>query len=257
MKKSFWIRKAFEPKKFYDYDDIKYKGIRNVRNLFDLSIDEDCYKPIKTNDAFNGYHIECKRSKGDRGKTLSMKEYLDMIKPYLSNIINNHKTQGKWKVHSDSTIINYKTQGEWKIQLTMTINFMASKDFVKTRTMHAKSNNIEIMIGNETDELIRELFDSLLQRYQEGLEESMRGSEFLFDSIDLLCYKIHKISLNRNGSYIDFHEWLKNKKTTINPKNNDDNYFQYAFIDQYNWKGADFPSSLKTRMNHTIWLIYI
>ena len=94
-----------------------------------------------------------------------MKEYLDMIKSYLSNIINNHKTQGKWKVHSDSTIIDYKTQGEWKIQLTMTINFMASKDSVKTHTMHAKSNNIEIMIGNETDELIRELFDSLLQRY--------------------------------------------------------------------------------------------
>ena len=85
----------------------------------------------------------------------------------------------------------------------------------------------------------------------------MRGSEFLFDSIDLLCYKIHKISLNRNGSYIDFHEWLKNKKTTINPKNNDDYCFQYAFIDQYNWKEADFQSSLKTRMNHAIWLIYI
>ena len=44
--------------------------------------------------------------------------------------------------------------------------------------MHTKSNNIEIMVGSETDEIIKELFKSLLQRYQEGLEESMKGSEF-------------------------------------------------------------------------------
>ena len=68
--------------------------------------------------------------------------------------------------------------------------------------MHKKSNNIEIMMGTETDEIIQELFKSLLQRYQEGLEESMRGSEFVFDSVNSLYDKPHKISLNRGRSYI-------------------------------------------------------
>ena len=90
------------------------------------------------------------------------------------------------------------------------------------------------MMGNERDEIIDELFESLLQRYQEGLEESVKGSEFVFDSIDLLYYKLHKISLNRGGSYIDSTEWLKNKKATINPKNNDGKYFQFAITEALN-----------------------
>ena len=66
----------------------------------------------------------------------------------------------------------------------MAINFISSKDSDETRTMHAKSNNVEIMMGSETNEIIEELFKSFLQRYQEGLEESMRGSKFIFDSVD-------------------------------------------------------------------------
>ena len=75
------------------------------------------------------------------------------------------------EVHSGSEVIDYKTQGEWKIQLTMIINFISSKDSDEIRTMVTKSNNIEIMMGNETDEIIEELFESLLQKYQEGLEQ--------------------------------------------------------------------------------------
>ena len=92
------------------------------------------------------------------------------------------------------------------------VNFISSKHSDETHTMHTKSNNIEIMMGNETDEVIKELFKSHLQKYQEGLEESMKGNEFVFDSIDLLHYKLYKISLNRGGSYIDSPEWLKKKK---------------------------------------------
>ena len=132
--------------------------------------------------------------------------------------------------------------------------------------MHTKSDNIKIMIGNETDEIIEEPFDSFLQKYQEGLEKSMKGSEFIFGGVDLLYYKLLKISLNRGGSYIDS-EWLKNKKATINLKNNDDKCFKYAvtvaskyqsvktgpqriskikpFINQYNWKERSFPSHKK------------
>ena len=39
-----------------------------------------------------------------------------MIRPYLSDVINDHKTQGEWRIHADNTIIKYKTQSEWKIQ---------------------------------------------------------------------------------------------------------------------------------------------
>ena len=52
-------------KKYYDYDDIECRGIRNVRDLFDLSIDEDYYKPIIVKDAFNGNYIQYE-SKGDK-----------------------------------------------------------------------------------------------------------------------------------------------------------------------------------------------
>ena len=73
------------------------------------------------------------------------------------------------RVHSRNEVINYETQfREWKIQVTMAINFISSKDSKETRTMHTKSDNIEIMMVSETDEIINECFDSLLQKYQDG-----------------------------------------------------------------------------------------
>ena len=68
----------------------------------------------------------------------------------------------------------------------MTINFISSKDFDEIHTINTKSHNTEIIVGKETDETIEELFKSLLQRCQEGLKESLRESEFVFDSVDLL-----------------------------------------------------------------------
>ena len=59
------------------------------------------------------------------------------------------------------------------------------------------------MNGIEMNYIINELFKSFLRRYQEGLETKMKGSEFIFESVDLLYYSLHKISLNRGGSYID------------------------------------------------------
>ena len=91
----------------------------------------------------------------------------------------------------------------------MQINFISSKDSEEARAIHTKSRNIEIMMGNETDEIIEELCESLLHKYQEGLEESMRGSEFIHDSVDLLYYHLQKIGLKRVGSCIDSSEWLK------------------------------------------------
>ena len=147
----------------------------------------------------------------------------------------------------------------------MSINFISQKDSNETRTMYTKSDNIEIMVSSETNEIIEEPFKPLLQRYQEELEESMKGSDFISDSFDLLCYQLQKTSPKRTGSsYIDFPKWLKCKKATINLKNSNNNCFQYAlttalnyqgikkclqrisktkpFINQYNWKEIDFPA---------------
>ena len=123
----------------------------------------------------------------------------------------------------------YKSKGEWKIQLTAAINFTSLKpDSDETRVMHTKSDNAEIMIGSDTNDVIKEPFKSFLQRSQEGVPEKMKGSEFEFDGVNLLYYDFIKISLNRGGSYIESAKWIKDKKSTINPKNNDYKCFQYA-----------------------------
>ena len=90
----------------------------------------------------------------------------------------------------------------------MSISFMSSKDFEETRNMRTKSHNVEILMGSETNDIIKELFESILQKYQEGLIEKMRESEIVFDSVDLLYYQLHKISLKRpremyNGGFWD------------------------------------------------------
>ena len=72
-----------------------------------MPIDKDYYKPIITNGTFNNNYIKYKR-KGNKDKVLTPSEYLNMIRPYLSDIINDHKTQGEWRTHSDNTIINHR-----------------------------------------------------------------------------------------------------------------------------------------------------
>ena len=84
----------FKPEKYDDCDDTEYQGIRDVKDLFDLSINEDYYKPIITNGAFNNNYIQYE-SKGNKDKILTPSEYLDMIRPYLSDIIKDRKTQGE------------------------------------------------------------------------------------------------------------------------------------------------------------------
>ena len=65
----------FKLKKYFDYDDIEYKGIRDLRNLLKLSINDYCYKPIITNDTFNSNYIEYK-SKGIKIKSYQLKNVL-------------------------------------------------------------------------------------------------------------------------------------------------------------------------------------
>ena len=234
--------------KYHDYDDYEYKGIKDIKYLFKLSIDKDYYKLILVKSGYNGNYVQYE-SKG--GKMLTLKEYLALIETYLRELINY-----------------YKKKDEWKLQLTAKINFISLKPGSdETRIVHTRSDNEEFMNGDDTDEIIKGLFESFLQKYEEILQNKMKGSDFEFDGVNFSYYDFNKISLNRGGSYIDSPKWLKDKKSAINPKNNDDKCFQYAvtlalnldkikkdpqriskikpFIDQCNWEDIDFPSISK------------
>ena len=91
-------------------------------------------------------------------------------------------------------------------------------------------------------------------------------SNFVFESVDLLSYHLHKTNLKSGKSYIKSPEWVLNKRATIIPKNTDNKCFQYSvtvalnhqnienhperisniksFIDQYNWESIEFPARL-------------
>ena len=113
--------------------------------------------------------------------------------PYLEKMINNYK----------ATITDFNNlSGVWKIQLIMRINFVSSLDPEKNRVMNSKSDNIEIMMGTETNDIFKELFESFLKRYQKNLEEKIKDGIFVFESVDLLYYSLHKIALKGGGSYI-------------------------------------------------------
>ena len=148
------------------------------------------------------------------------------------------------------------------------INFTSLKPGSdETRVMYTRSFNEEIMKGSDTDEIIELLFESFFKIYDLNLQEKMKGSDSAFDGVNFFYYDFNKTSINRGRSYIDSPQWLKNKKSTINPKNNDDKCFQYAvtlalnlnsidnhpkriskikpFINKYNWKDIDFPAMSK------------
>ena len=107
---------------------IKDRILRDIKNLFEHEEEENYYKPVRVSNFWSNNYIEYE-SNGDRNKTLSVEEYLNKIRPYLKDIINNLKK-------SDT----------WKIQLTISNNFISSLDNDEERVMHSKSDNIEIMI---------------------------------------------------------------------------------------------------------------
>ena len=92
--------------------------------------------------------------------------------------------------------------------------------------MHSTSDNIKLTLYNDANKVVSELFESLCSKHQDNLETSMRGSDFIFDSVQLVYYKCNKANFKRGGSCIDSPDSIKNKKATINLKNKDDTCFQ-------------------------------
>ena len=219
-------------------------GLENVKDLYSI-LD---YKPILIRTGFNNNYLEY----GSEGSnSLSFTEHLDLIKPYLEDLINEKKNKG-----------------EWKLQLTAMISFVSLKpDSDETRLMYTKSNPAEFMNGSETEEVIESLYRSLLQKYQDNLNEKMRGSDFVFNGINYFYYDFNRVSISKGGSYIESPIGLKDKKSTINQKNNDNRCLQYAttlalnfnkinkdpqriskikpFIENYNWNDINFPAAKK------------
>ena len=138
-------------------------------------------------------------------------------------------------------IDSHKAHNERKIQLIMRINFVSFIDNNDHCIIHTKSENIEIMSGIETNDIINDLFKSFLKRYQENLETKMKGSSFIFESVDLLYYS-HKISHSP--------DWIKLKKATINPKNDNNECFKYGIIAALNHERLEKTRKEYQKLNH-------
>ena len=115
------------------------------------------------------------------------------------------------------------------MQLTIEVNFISLKPGSnETCIMYTRSDNIEIMFVDNNDDIIEQIFESLLQKYEENLQNKMKGSDFEFDGVNFLYYDFNKMSIIRGGYYLDSPKWLKDKKSIINPKYIDNKCFQYA-----------------------------
>ena len=141
-------------KKLNKYQDNITHGLDYLFN------EEDYYKPTEVKSAFDGNYI-LYESRGDKDGKLALYEYFDKIKPHLKDMIDD-----------------YKSKGEWKIQITMRIIFISFIDKNETQVMHTKSDNVEIMNDTDTSEY--------QYHFQEGLETKMKGSNYIFERIDLL-----------------------------------------------------------------------
>ena len=133
----------------YDFaDDDEYRKIGSIRTLF-KEFDRDYYKPLRTDGGFGGRnnnYIEY-TSKGDRYENVSPKEYLNMIRPYLRNLINEDKL-------IDDDDDDDTDSAEWKIQLTMQNSYISTKSFEETCTIYTKSEQLGIFMGSDTENVI-------------------------------------------------------------------------------------------------------
>ena len=171
--------------------------IENIRDLFSI-LD---YEPVLIKKGFdnnNNNNLEYNYLEYmSNGKNLlSFDEYLELIKPYLNDLINV-----------------YKAKGEWKLQLSAEVSFVSQKpDSNETRIMYTRSFCEEIMYVSETKKVAEKLIMQLLQKYQDNLQNKMRGPDFKFNGVNYLFYDLNRITISKGGSYIESPKWLRDKK---------------------------------------------
>ena len=191
-------RKDLEKKKEHNERLNKDGIIRDIMAHFEQ--EEDYYELKRVYNFWKNNYMGYE-SNSDKNRNLSLDEYLNKIETYPRDII-----------------INLQNSDKWEIQLAIAINFISSKDTEEERVMHSNSDNMKFTSWDDANEVVDELPKSLRSKYQEKLETSMKGSDFIFDSIQLLYYKCHKKFFKRDGSYIDSPDWIKKKKSNKSKK---------------------------------------
>ena len=129
------IRNLFRLKK--ENEVIKNRVIRDIRRLSEDEKEENYYKPLRVGNFWSNNYIE-QESSSNRNKTLSNEEYFNKIRSYLKDIINDLKKSDRWR-----------------IQLTIVIHFFFFKANNEECVKHLKSDNVEFMIFDNADEIIR------------------------------------------------------------------------------------------------------
>ena len=184
-------------------------------------------------------------------KELSLIDYINTVRSNVNDLITKKKVN------------------ERKVQLAISIIFL---NYITNDTaeIYVLRDNIVIRPTDDSNEVTTKLYNSLLHRHQETLENKMEGSSFVFDYINFLNIKFNEVDLIRGASYIKEDKWISNKKATVDPKNDkgEDNYcFMYAvtvaldhneigahperinkilpYIQKYNWNRINFPSKIK------------
>ena len=127
----------------------------------------------------------------------------------------------------------------------MGVNFISANDTGEIRTFYVLSDNEEIRSGKKTPEIFSKLIKSFLSNYLEEEKILRSGSNFVFESVDLLSVHIHKTNLKRRKSYIKSPKWILNKGATINPKNKDNKCFQYSITAALNHQNIQRISNIK------------
>ena len=189
-----------------DFRDDNYANIADIVYMFG-DINDD-YKSILVNTVFDGgyqrYHI-----RGDKNRDMTIEQYYNATSPHLKVLIDNHK------VH------------ETKIQIDMGFN-MVHLDNNRRITHFSRSENVICTPSSNTNEILGLLLTSLHEKMINDIELSRENSSYVFESIEECNIHFHKIDLRRGSSFIEQPAWLKNKKATINPQNNDIYCFMYA-----------------------------
>ena len=233
-----------------NYDDLQYRGISDLKDTFNYSSTDSYYDPELFASALEK-NYDRHRINGNRNKELSLIDYLNVVRP------------------NDNELITKKKVNEGKAQLDVSIIF---SNYITNETAekHVFSDNVIIRPTDNTNEITTELYNSLMNRYQETLENKLEGSSFVYDYVNFLDIKFNQVDLIRGGTQIKEDKWITNKKATINPKKDKDEdiyCFMYAItvalnhheigphperirkilphIPKYNWDRINFPSQRK------------
>ena len=190
---------AFDSSSYYGFKDLEY-------TFGDL---DDYYIPILSKEGFDG-NYQMYSCRGDKERNMSINMYLE--NQTISCCFNRQKKK----------ILNQE------IQLDIAINLihLTKSDRI---TFYVKSKNVECFPSDDSEDILNQLFISLLKYFEENILICRTDSSYVYESVQGFSIHFHKIDLKRGSSYLPTPTWIENKKATINPKNTKDNYcFVYA-----------------------------